>query len=37
MAEEVSEMTKQNILMQTGIAVLGNANTTNSAALKLLG
>ncbi len=36
MAEEVSEMTKQNILMQSGIAVLGQANNTNSAALKLL-
>jgi flagellin len=37
MAEEVSEMTKQNILMQAGISVLGQANATNSAALKLLG
>jgi len=36
-AEEVSEMTKQNILMQAGISVLGQANQTNSAALKLLG
>src|SRR3954451_3645370 len=36
MAEEVSEMTKQNILMQSGIAVLSQANNTNSAALKLL-
>ena len=36
-AEEVSEMTKSNILMQSGIAVLGHANNTNSAALKLLG
>lgn len=35
-AEEVSEMTKQNILMQAGISVLGQANTTNSAAIKLL-
>lgn len=35
-AEEVSEMTKQNILMQAGIAVLGQANSTNSHALKLL-
>jgi flagellin len=35
-AEEVSEMTKQNILMQAGISVLGQANNTNSAALKLL-
>ncbi|MGK5090178.1 flagellin [Bdellovibrionota bacterium FG-2] len=37
MAEEVSEMTKQNILMQAGIAVLGQANQTNQSALKLLG
>jgi flagellin len=37
MAEEVSEMTKNNILMQAGISVLGQANTSNSAALKLLG
>jgi flagellin len=36
-AEEVSEMTKNNILMQAGIAVLGQANNTNQAALKLLG
>lgn len=35
-AEEVSEMTKQNILMQAGISVLGQANNTNSSALKLL-
>jgi flagellin len=37
MAEEVSEMTKQNILMQSGIAVLGHANNTANATLKLLG
>lgn len=37
MAEEVSEMTKQNILMQAGVAVLGHANTTSQTALKLLG
>jgi flagellin len=37
MAEEVSEMTKNNILMQSGIAVLGQANASNQAALKLLG
>lgn len=37
MAEEVSEMTKQNILMQSGVAVLGHANNTMSSALKLLG
>lgn len=35
-AEESSELTKQNILMQSGIAVLGQANQTNMAALKLL-
>lgn len=37
LAEEVSEMTKGNILMQSGIAVLGQANSTNAAAVKLLG
>lgn len=37
MAEEVSELTKQNILMQAGISVLGQANATNQATLKLLG
>src|SRR6478672_1438728 len=37
MAEEVSEMTKNNILMQSGISVLSQANNTNSHALKLLG
>lgn len=37
MAEEVSEMTKQNILMQSGIAVLGQANNSTQSALKLLG
>jgi flagellin len=36
LAEEVSEMTKQNILMQAGISVLGQANNSNTAALKLL-
>jgi flagellin len=36
MAEEVSEMTKQNILMQAGISVLSQANNTNTHALKLL-
>jgi flagellin len=36
-AEEVSEMTKQNILMNAGISVLGQANNTNSSTLKLLG
>lgn len=37
MAEEISEMTKHNILMQSGIAVLSQANSMNQAALKLLG
>jgi flagellin len=36
MAEEVSEMTKNNILMQAGISVLGQANSTSQGALKLL-
>jgi flagellin len=35
-AEEVSEMTKNNILMQAGISVLGQANNTNQTAVKLL-
>ncbi len=35
-AEEVSEMTKNNILMQAGISVLGQANNTNQSAVKLL-
>ncbi len=35
-AEEVSEMTKNNILIQAGISVLGQANQTNNAAMKLL-
>ena len=35
-AEETSELTKQNILMQAGIAVLGQANQTGQSALKLL-
>lgn len=37
MAEEVSEMTKQNILMQAGVSVLGQANGAQQSALKLLG
>ena len=37
MAEEASELTKNNILMQAGISVLGQANSTSQAALKLLG
>lgn len=35
-AQEVSELTKQNILMQAGIAVLTQANKTNSSAINLL-
>ena len=37
MAEEASEMTKNNILMQAGVSVLGQANSTSQYALKLLG
>ena len=37
LAEEVSEMTKNNILMQSGISVLGQANNSIQATLKLLG
>ena len=36
MAEEVSEMTKNNILVQSGISVLSQANNASSHALKLL-
>ena len=36
-AEEVSNMTRDNILMQAGISVLSQANQTSSAALNLLG
>jgi flagellin len=36
LAEEVSDMTKNNILMQAGISVLGQANQSAQAALKLL-
>ena len=36
LATEVSEMTKNNILMQAGISVLGQANNQSQAALKLL-
>src|ERR1700722_13208113 len=35
-AEEVSEQTKNNILMQSGISVLGQANQTQQSTLKLL-
>jgi flagellin len=37
LAEEVSEMTKNNILMQAGISVLGQANNSAQTVLKLLG
>lgn len=37
LAEEVSEMTKNNILMQAGISVLGQANSAAQSAIKLLG
>ena len=37
LAEEVSEMTKNNILMQAGISVLGQANSSAQSVLKLLG
>jgi len=37
MAEETSELTKQNILTQAGISVLSQANANPQAALKLLG
>jgi len=36
LAEEVSEMTKNNILMQAGISVLGQANNSAQSVLKLL-
>ena len=36
LAQEVSEMTKNNILMQAGISVLGQANNQAQSALKLL-
>lgn len=36
LAQEVSDMTKSNILMQAGISVLGQANNQAQAALKLL-
>jgi flagellin len=37
MAQEVSEMTKNNILMQAGISVLGQANNAAQSMVKLLG
>jgi len=36
MAEEVSEMTKQDILLKAGTSVLSQANATNQAVLNLL-
>jgi flagellin len=36
LAQEVSDMTKNNILMQAGISVLGQANSQAQSALKLL-
>jgi flagellin len=36
-AAETSEMTKNSILMQAGVSVLGQANNMNQIALKLLG
>jgi flagellin len=36
LAQEVSDMTKNNILMQAGISVLGQANQSAQSALKLL-
>jgi flagellin len=37
MAEETSELTKQNILTQANVSVLGQANQNPQLALKLLG
>jgi flagellin len=37
MAAETAELTKENILTQAGISVLGQANQNNQLALKLLG
>jgi flagellin len=36
-ASETTEMTRNNILMQAGVSVLGQANQTQQLALKLLG
>ncbi|MGK4495677.1 flagellin, partial [Klebsiella pneumoniae] len=36
-AEESSELVKQQILQQAGVAVLGHANSSQQQALKLLG
>lgn len=37
MAKETAELTKQQILMQAGVAVLGQANNAGNGALQLLG
>ncbi len=37
LAEEATELTKNNILMQSGVAVLGQANSSIKSALGLLG
>jgi flagellin len=37
MAEQTAELAKQNILMQSGVSVLGQANQIKNMALKLLG
>lgn len=37
MAKETAELTKQQILMQAGVAVLGQANKAGNGALQLLG
>ncbi|MBF0362270.1 MAG: flagellin FliC [Oligoflexia bacterium] len=37
LAQETAEMTKNNILLQAGVSVLGQANQTPGVALKLLG
>jgi flagellin len=37
MAEEITEMTKNQILMQSGTAILGQANSSIKSALSLLG
>ncbi len=37
MAEQTAELAKQNILMQSGVSVLGQANQIKNLALKLLG
>ena len=36
-AAETSEMTRNNILLQAGVSVLGQANNSQQIALKLLG